>query len=417
MGALDRREALQLCGLAAGLAAVPWTGATVAARAEDKDKYKVDKTFLPRRLKADVRKDLLDKGGGTAATEEAVARGLEWLALHQAPAGNWSLDEFHKTGRDAPLPGGKVIVCSCQEGTARKNDLAATALALLPLLTAGHTHQASRAKPDYSKAVAAGLTYLLSKQDRDGRFGGDHYTHALAMMAVCEVYGMSGAALFKAPAQKAVAYLLNAQDPTGGGWRYTSRQPGDLSVTGWVLQALYAAQAAGLAVPPAALDAASKFVLSCETKEKGHFLYVPTAAGESLSTPAIGLLCRLQFGAKLDSEGVVAGVELLKKTPPGKSGDRYYEYYATRALFNVGGDAWKWWNEGPEGKDGLRDTLVKAMDDGTARGKSHQAGSWEPATGLSRDGGRLLATALALLTLQVSYRYPRFHGEDKARDK
>jgi hypothetical protein len=101
-------------------------------------------------------------------------------------------------------------------------------------------------------------------------------------------------------------------------------------------------------------------------------------------------------------------VAKIKQVPPGK-GDFYpqyiyYEYYATRAMFNMGGDAWKFWNLGPkgDGKGGIRDALIALQHQGQG-GQPQLAGSF---AGNDHVGGRLGATSLSLLTLQVYYRYP-----------
>src|SRR5437764_816301 len=43
-----------------------------------------------------TRQKMLQEGGGNSISEAAVARGIEWLALHQAPDGHWSLNEFNR---------------------------------------------------------------------------------------------------------------------------------------------------------------------------------------------------------------------------------------------------------------------------------------------------------------------------------
>ncbi|MGH7227417.1 MAG: hypothetical protein ACRELF_29755, partial [Gemmataceae bacterium] len=97
---------------------------------------------------------LVDKYGGNKASEAAVARGLKWLALHQAQDGHWSLHEFHKYAREKPRPAGKIIRCNCEAGTAKRNDVAATGLGLLPFLGAGITHKpATTTQKDYLKTV------------------------------------------------------------------------------------------------------------------------------------------------------------------------------------------------------------------------------------------------------------------------
>ena len=68
------------------------------------------------------------------------------------------------------------------------------------------------------------------------------YSHGIATIALCEAYNLTGDKALRAPAQAAINFIVHAQDPVGGGWRYQPRQSGDLSVTGWqalALQAVY----------------------------------------------------------------------------------------------------------------------------------------------------------------------------------
>ena len=53
-----------------------------------------------------------------------------------------------------------------------------------------------------------------------------------------------------APAQASINFIVAAQDPVGGGWRYQVKQAGDTSVVGWQLMALKSAHMAYLNVPP-----------------------------------------------------------------------------------------------------------------------------------------------------------------------
>ena len=71
------------------------------------------------------------------------------------------------------------------------------------------------------------------------------YAHAIATLALCEAYGQTRDSKLKEPAQRAVNFILAAQDPKGGGWRYSPRQPGDTTVTGWQLMSLKSAKTAG----------------------------------------------------------------------------------------------------------------------------------------------------------------------------
>ena len=180
-----------------------------------------------------TRQRLVEEGGGNSKSEAAVAAGLKWLVIHQAPDGHWSLDGFNQHGH-----------CNCS-GFGIHNDIAATAFGLLPLLAAGETHK--NPKAIYGKHVLSALKYLMSKQARDGSFGGGMYAHGLASIAMCEAYGMTSDPALRSSAQRALSYIRAAQSE-GGGWRYEPRHGGDTSMVGWQLMALKSGQMAGLEV-------------------------------------------------------------------------------------------------------------------------------------------------------------------------
>ena len=79
--------------------------------------------------------------------------------------------------------------------------------------------------------------------------------------------------------------------------------------------------------------------------------------------------------------------------------DFYYIYYGSLAMFQMGGDYWKGWNEL------VRDPLLSKQ----VREPGDNLGSWEPVGGSPRgyaDGaGRVYSTAMAALSLEVYYRY------------
>ena len=105
------------------------------------------------------------EGGGNAASEAAVARGLRFLARHQSPDGHWSLDQFHLACNPAAPKDGQRINSNCT-GQGMKNDIAGTALGLLPFLGAGKTHKPAppgeKEAINYQKTVEAALRYLES---------------------------------------------------------------------------------------------------------------------------------------------------------------------------------------------------------------------------------------------------------------
>jgi len=87
------------------------------------------------------------------------------------------------------------------------------------------------------------------------------------------------------------------------------------------------------------------------------------------------------------------GVAFLAEKGP-SSTNLYYNYYATQVLHHYEGASWQPWNEN------LREHLIK-----TQAKQGHEAGSWFFDDGHTRKAGRLYNTAMAILTLEVYYRY------------
>jgi hypothetical protein len=79
--------------------------------------------------------------------------------------------------------------------------------------------------------------------------------------------------------------------------------------------------------------------------------------------------------------------------------DYYLWYNCTLAMFQVGGEPWRRWN------NVVRDTLIELQrQDGCAKG------SWDTNSKWGVTGGRVYTTALATLILEVYYRYAS-HGQ------
>jgi Prenyltransferase and squalene oxidase repeat len=341
----------------------------------------------------------LKEAGGSAASEAAVARGLQWLALHQAPDGHWSLDRFNEQARKK-LDDQKYFD-DRSTGKGMKNDTAGTAFGLLPFLAAGISHKADPRKKaprfaTYTKAVDRGLKYLLSKQDRDGAFPGGMYGQGLATIAICEFYGVTADPALRNPAQKAINYIVKAQHPKSGGWGAQPRQPGSMAMTGWQAMALKSGQMAGLDVPSSTWKRLEKWLDSVESKDKGR--YGEMSSSPSYGPTAVGLLCRHYLGIPRRNPGLRSGCDwLIKNYPPSRTSNIYYEFHATQVMYFMGGAYWKKWNEGEAGKKGMRDILISRQD---------RDGSFDPGKdAYGRQHGRLTQTSLSLLTLEIYYRH------------
>lgn len=346
------------------------------------------------------RAALVASKGGSPASEAAVARGLKWLAEHQNPNGTWSL--IHTVGACNGRCGNPGAV----SGDDPFNDslISATGLALLPFLGAGETQDSGR----YKRVVAAGLGALarLGRQDdkRPGlswRDSGRMYSHGISAIVLSEAYGLTGDSRLGAAAEAALVYIAHAQDPAGGGWRYTPQQAGDTSVAGWQIMALKSGTLAGIVTPGVVARRASGFLDSVSASGGARYHYKPpegpadSDAGKPSMT-AVGLLCRMYLGWDQSDPRLEEGATYLAKRGPSET-DYYYNYYAAQVVFHqTGGQGpvWREWN------DALRDQLIAQQKD-----RGHESGSWYVDDSHNRRGGRLYTTALATMTLEVYYRY------------
>lgn len=347
--------------------------------------------------------------GGSEATEQAVERGLDFLARHQSPDGSWELHNFGQGRREYAAAG----LASMEANTA------GTGLALLAFLGAGYTHSDGK----YAPVVEKGLGYLLKHQKADGdlfvppRRGASEantwfYSHGIASIALCEALGMSrDDELLKDPAQKAIDFIVASQNPELGGWRYLPRIGSDTSVSGWQLMALKSAERVGLTVPPQCYQLVTKWLDFAQgvNGDPTRYAYMPQSDQEhqrvvSRVMTAEALLMRQYLGWNRNHPNLTGGADFLITQLPtigdtsDPQRDSYYWYYATQVMFHMKGEHWQRWNEK------LRPILVDTqVPDGPL------GGSWDPGGDIpdrwAAPGGRVYVTAMHLLMLEVYYRY------------
>ncbi len=341
---------------------------------------------------AEGRAKMVRREGGTVESEKAVELGLDWIARHQRPDGAWSLDT-NPFCKGVP----------CPDTPATESDTAATGLALLPLLGAGHTHtQPGR----YQKTIERGLFWLVKMQKSTGEIytgGGIHtlyYSHAIAAMALCEAYGLTKDKRLRDPAQRAIFYINRSQNRADGGWRYVFNQAGDTSVFGWQIFAMRSAHLAGLEVNKAVLRRSREFLdRVVADPSRASYSYLPGWA-VSPSMTAEALVCRQLMGWPRDHPAMLAGTAAIAShLVQSEERNIYYWYYATQLLHNMRGKEWEQWNTR------VREGLIRLQ----SSGEGCDRGSWDPNTPQvdmwGSKGGRLCTTSLSLLTLEVYYRY------------
>ena len=328
---------------------------------------------------------LLVDGGGSEASERAVVRGLKWLQAHQLDDGGWSFQ--HQQGACRGY---------CRHPGTEPSRTAATALALLPFLGAGHTHQSG----DFRETVDRGLRWLRSRMQATPHGGdlmdGSMYGQGLATIAICESFAMTRDPELYPYARSAVEFIVYAQDRGGGGWRYQPGTPGDMTVSGWQLMALRSAQMAKIPVPEETLSRAGRFLDSLAMDGGAAYGYMSPERGAT--TTSIGLLMRMYGGWRREEPPLRRGVEFLSRTGPADK-NLYFNYYATQVLHHVGGPEWAAWNRK------LRDYLVQTQSE-----TGHEAGSWYFQEKHGDAGGRLYNTAVAVMILEVYYRYLPLYG-------
>lgn len=328
--------------------------------------------------------------GGSQASEDAVELGLKWLAAHQRIDGSWRLKL-----EDTPCKG------QCQHSGTRESTSAATGLALLAFLGAGYTHETG----PYQDEVRRGIDYLRSRV-RINKYGGSlaeptMYAHAIATMALGEAFAMTKDSSLQSTLESLMEYTIAAQ-ANDGGWRYTPQAPGDMTVTGWQIMALKSCELGGLKVPDEVWTKVDAFLDSKQANYGATYGYIKP--GEDPTPTAIGLLARMYSGWKRAGIPLLEGAQRISELGPSKT-DIYFDYYGTLVMHHLRDERWEEWNEE------MRDYLIETQDR-----RGHQTGSWHFPDKHGSVGGRLYTTAMAIMILEVYYRYLPLY-EEKAVDR
>ncbi len=335
--------------------------------------------------------------GGSQETEQAVQSALAWLARHQSSDGLWKAAR-HGAGTSGGTAG------QHRPEVGARSDHGVTALALLAFLGAGNTHR----EGPYADTVARGIAAIATRQRPDGSLAGDAeffaalYCHGMASIAVAECLSMSGDDALRPVLDRGIRHTLAMQHPHTGGWRYAVGDRGDTSQLGWQVMALYSSRKGGLGGFDAAEAGARSFLASVSSGSAGGLASYRPGERPSLAMTSEALFCRLLLGMPSDHPAVGEALAVLSRSAPGSSAyDIYAWYYAALASFHAGGPQWDIWNAR------LQAVLLPLQH----RSGGPLDGSWEPDRVWGRHGGRVYATAMAALTLEVYYRLAPLHGQ------
>ncbi|MBI2194002.1 MAG: terpene cyclase/mutase family protein [Planctomycetes bacterium] len=265
-----------------------------------------------------------------------------------------------------------------------------TGLCLIAFLSGGHLPE----EGTYASRVSEGITFLLQSTQRDGYITSEDsnmYGHGFATLCFAEVYGMSPQHPEVAQKLRDAVSLIVRTQKADGGWRYTPDRSGfsDLSVSVCQVQALRAARNAGMKVPKETIDQAVEFVRKCANPD-GSFRYMTQAPNSSLALTAAAVTA-LYGAGEYESKVLVNGVDYLRNYARfdfRRLSHYYYyaHYYAAQAMFQAGGKDWELWF--PK----IREDLLNKQ--------RPEDGSWK-----GDEVGPVYGTAMAVIILQIPCQY------------
>ena len=307
----------------------------------------------------------------------SLRKAAAWLANNQQPNGAWTTP---------------------QHG----DSTAATSLAVMALLAAGHAPE----EGPYGRNLSRGVAWVIGQQNTNGLLVGENrshgpmYSHGIATLMLAEVAGMVSGDLAEqcqVSLEKAVRLIIDSQNQPkaaqhDGGWRYQPNSTdSDLSVTAWQLLALRAAKDIGCDIPSRNIDRAIAYIKRLAVKRGGGFGYMGSH-GATITRAGCGIVALEVCGDHRGKESLAAANMILTR-PLTSDVDYFYyaSYYCTVGMYKVGGDEWQ------AARPALYQTILQ---------KQKFNGNWQPVKGgETKSGGDVYATAMAMLAMAIEYGY------------
>ena len=354
--------------------------------------------ILSKRCDLNDRMKRITENGGTPQCEEAVVKSLRWLKKQQNGNGSWGDGQFKAS---------------------------MTGITLLAYLA----HCETPLSEEFGENVLKGISFLVDLGMKNPVISEQPglkevcYDHAVATYALCEAYtfckqmDIPSISNLERVVVKAVDRILDAQCPNGGwAYSYTNRiNPNiDLSVTGWNVQALKAAEHGGIKPTKGEIRTAlRKAAMYCRKNvmPDGKFSYKENGENPRSSLVGVGVLSLQMTGNGSDS-AARKGLDWIKNNVKtlewGKGSgtenvksNLYMHYYCVQAAMNRGGDVWASYNKA------FRDAVLGGQKpDGSF--SNNDTGYAECLSGKSKN---IYRQCLATLMLETYYRFLPGTGE------
>ncbi|MEK7448542.1 MAG: zf-HC2 domain-containing protein [Planctomycetota bacterium] len=325
-----------------------------------------------------------------ADSQEVIKSALNWLSQTQEPAGYWDTVKW---------------------GGQKKYEVGLTGLALFSFIAQSQKNQGNF---NDGTTLQNGLAFLIQQQNRTGLFGPDFagamYNHGIATTVLLEYYSLNQEEKLRMPIQKALSYIKETQKPSGG-WGYTAdvRESPNTVISFWPLQALSLASKSRLGgtgpdwpgLKPSLERGFNWFRQTCDLKGKPGYhrpFEFPYGSETLMAVGAFNYFYNMENQFAIPDEASRSfREELYQEANQLTGGINYYGwYFLTYALYAENSPRAR------QKKDEIINTLINTQNQ-----TAIYAGSWEPADRWGEIGGRVYATALAALTLEVESRAPR----------
>ena len=354
--------------------------------------------IVSKRCDLNDRMKRITENGGTPQCEEAVVKSLRWLKKQQNGNGSWGDGQFKAS---------------------------MTGITLLAYLA----HCETPLSEEFGENVLKGISFLVDLGMKNPVISEQPglkevcYDHAVATYALCEAYtfckqmDIPSISNLERVVVKAVDRILDAQCPNGG-WAYSYNNrinPNiDLSVTGWNVQALKAAEHGGIKPTKGEIRTAlRKAAMNCRKNvmPDGKFSYKENGENPRSSLVGVGVLSLQMTGNGSDS-AARKGLDWIKNNVKtlewGKGSgtenvksNLYMHYYCVQAAMNRGGDVWASYNKA------FRDAVLGGQKpDGSF--SNNDTGYAECLSGKSKN---IYRQCLATLMLETYYRFLPGTGE------